>query len=69
MKTQLGEINEKAILNELDPIIKKWATKLRLEIEDLEGSVSYLWEDRRREEAQRHDDWLSANEIGPYGGR
>lgn len=67
-KTSLGS-NEKLILDEIAPIIKKWSKKLGVPTDQIERNVSYLWKDYQEELDKAHDDWLSANEIGPYGGR
>jgi hypothetical protein len=69
MKTSLGEKNEKLIVAELEPIIKKFARKTGQSSEEVRSSVAYLWKDEREEAARSWDDYLSANEIGPYGGR
>jgi hypothetical protein len=68
-KTSLGEENEKAILEELAPIIDKWAKKTKNDIDVIQRAVSYLWKDRQKEVDKSYRDWLSANEIGPFGGR
>jgi hypothetical protein len=65
MLTSLGEDNEKLILAELDPIIQKWAKRTKADRRYVESAVAFLWD--RRERAT--DDWMRANEVGPYGGR
>lgn len=69
MKTLLGEKNEVAILAELEPIIKKFARRTRHKEKYVRTAVAYLWECEKREAEEAWDKYLSANEIGPYGGR
>ena len=68
-KTSLGEENEKAILAEIEPIIKRFANKTNQNPQYVRSSVAYLWNAEERECRQAVQDWLSANEIGIYGGR
>jgi len=67
--TGLGYKNEQAILDDLDPIIKKWAKKLDVEQEVLCESIAYLWADSRRSADRAVLGYLSENEIGIFGGR
>jgi hypothetical protein len=69
MRTSLGTENEEAILKELAPIIKKYAKKTKHSEEHVQSSVAYLWEDNKRDHEERFRDWMSANEIGIFGGR
>lgn len=68
-KTSLGEANEQAILLELSPIIEKFAKRTKQTTDGVQRSVIYLWESAERESAQEVRDYLSACEIGPFGGR
>lgn len=68
MKTSLEPYKE-VILMEISPIISKWAKKLKTEESYVERSVAYLWEDRKQQKAKEWDDYLRANDMGPYGGR
>lgn len=68
-RTRLCEKDELQFLAELDVIIKKWASKLDINVDVIKDSVSYLWEDNKRRMDQEHEDFLSTNDMGPYGGR
>lgn len=74
--TSLGTENEKDILKEFDALIKVWSLKLNgkvlpyvLEPEQLERSVAYLWQHRKEKKERDYDNYLSAHDLGPYGGR
>ncbi len=68
-KTSLGYEREDEIRLLLEPIIRKYAKELNTEPRYIKSSISYLWEVESREEDERWQNYLSANEIGPYGGR
>lgn len=68
-RTSLGRENEDNILAELEPIIKKWAKKTDNEVRYIKSAVAFLWKDIQEDADKAWDDYMSANEIGPYGGR
>jgi len=68
-KTHLGPELEKQVLAELEPVIAKFAKLARSTPESVKSSVAYLWADAERQARVDWDNYLSANEIGPYGGR
>jgi len=68
-RTPMGYKNEEAILKGLAPVIRRWARKLHMSEEEVQSSVAYLWKDSEREADHAYRNWLSENEIGPFGGR
>lgn len=68
-RTNLGVEKEEEILLSLDPIINKYAKECNQSPDYIKSAISYLWSEEKRESDEKWQDWLSANEIGPYGGR
>ena len=68
-KTCLGKENEEDILKELSIIINKYCNKLNKNDKVIKESIIYLWEDEQKRIEKEWDDYLSAREIGRYGGR
>ena len=67
--TILEDNKEKELLDLLEPIIEKYAKELNTSSRYLKHTISYLWDKEAKEADERWENYLSANEIGPYGGR
>ena len=68
-RTILGFETEEEILSELNTIINRWSSKLQRDSDSIKSSIAYCWADSKREAEESWGAYLSANEIGPYGGR
>jgi hypothetical protein len=69
MKTSLGDEKQEELLSLLNPIIKEFCKKHNKEVRHVRSTISYIWEEEARKEDESWDNYLSKNEIGPYGGR
>jgi hypothetical protein len=57
----LTQTEETRVLAELNPIVEKWAKRLKVDPEIIERAVAYQWGSARREAKQSVRDWLSVS--------
>lgn len=66
--TSLGE-NEEVVMEELDNVCAHFAEELGIKSDDVKRCAALVWSHRREKAIKDWDDFLSANDMGPYGGR